>query len=559
MTPPGRPASSGSWQTVAMGRTLRGATALLVGALLLGSAASTSAALEGPPPVDPPPVEITPSQTPTPEPSPAMRTGEEVLFNYPVPGTADLSITDALVGLIDGTPAGESIVLSYFVIQPGHPVIDALLRAYSRGVSVKVVLDSGDGQKAKKNGAVDAAYAKLAETLGTAGDSFARQCNRSCITDEPDSINHNKFAAFSRTGDAVNVVFQGTGNLRADGSGDSAYNAGVILRGDQTTYQQYLGYFDDLYSERRVDQDNYHLWRPPLTSGPVTAYFFPRTDKTDTVSASLRSVNCTSQPTTVRVMAPFFSRKRVRNTLRDMAYAGCAVQVLARQDTMTRDFCDKLDTRKVAVKIAPSPTKDRVTIHAKYVLVDGSYGGGVDQRITWMGSHNFTDNALQRNDETFVQFADATVSNAFSQNFDRLWNDPAMSWGCSRAGAKDNAAVEKSGDTEVTKIARRSQTAKRALPKALRERQVLRPVRTAQGRKITTRAYCKRAGAPSKMRKQYRCRVVKGKVLPRVVIRSDKPLRVRIVQSAKATKRLLPFKRSAAYRYVPKKSRAVRL
>ena len=111
--------------------------------------------------MDPPPVEITPSQTPTPEPSPAMRTGEEVLFNYPVPGTADLSITDALVGLIDGTPAGESIVLSYFVIQPGHPVIDALLRAYSRGVSVKVVLDSGDGQKAKKNGAVDAAYAKL--------------------------------------------------------------------------------------------------------------------------------------------------------------------------------------------------------------------------------------------------------------------------------------------------------------------------------------------------------------------------------------------------------------
>ena len=53
------------------------------------------------------------------------------------------------------------------------------------------------------------------------------------------------------------------------------------------------------------------------------------------------------------------------------------------------------------MKIAPSPTKDRVTIPRKYVLVDGSYGGGVDQRITWMGSH-FTDNALQRNDETFV-------------------------------------------------------------------------------------------------------------------------------------------------------------
>ena len=264
VTPPSSRPSRRPWQTVAMGHTVRSAAALVVGALLLGSATSTGAALDGPPPVDPPPVEITASPAPAPEPSPTMRTGQEALFNYPVPGTPDLSISDALVDLVDGTPAGESIVLSYFVVQPGHPVIDALLRAYSRGVSVKVVLDSGDGQKAKKNGAVDAAYATLAETLGTAGDSFARQCNRSCITDEPDSINHNKFAAFSRTGDAVNVVFQGTGNLRVDGSGDSAYNAGVIIRGDQTTYQQYLGYFDDLYTERRVDKRQL----PPLAPAP---------------------------------------------------------------------------------------------------------------------------------------------------------------------------------------------------------------------------------------------------------------------------------------------------
>ena len=65
-----------------------------------------------------------------------------------------------------------------------------------------MVLDSGDGQKAKKNAAVDASYARPAETLGTSGESFARQCVRSRITDEPESINHNKFAAFSSTGGA---------------------------------------------------------------------------------------------------------------------------------------------------------------------------------------------------------------------------------------------------------------------------------------------------------------------------------------------------------------------
>lgn len=518
--------------------------------------AVTPAAAGGPPPVDPPVDPQPPAAAP---PSPSLRTGVEVLFNYPVPGTQDLAISDALSALIDDTGAGESIVLSYFVIQPNHPVIDALLRAFSRGVSVKVVLDSGDGQKAKKNAAIDASYARLAETLGTSGDSFAKQCNRSCITDEPDSINHNKFAAFSRTSDAQFVTFQGTGNLRADGSGDSAFNAAVVIRGDETTYRQYTGYFDDLAGERRVSKDNYDGYRPPATSGPVTAHFFPRTDKTDTLSASLRTASCAAQPTTVRVMAPFFSRKRVRNTLRDMANAGCNVQVLARQDTMTRDFCDKLDPGKVAVRIAPAPTKDRVTIHAKYVLVDGSYGGGADQRITWVGSHNLTDNALERNDETFMQFTDAAVANAFSGNWDRLWNDPSMSSGCSRAGAKDNASVEKSGDTEVTKIARRSQTVKRALPRKLRERQALRPVKTAQGKRLRSVAYCKQAGSKSGLRKQSRCRVVKRKGVPTLLLDSKRALRVRIVQKAKGNKRLLPYQRQAGYRYLPKRSTAIRL
>jgi phosphatidylserine/phosphatidylglycerophosphate/cardiolipin synthase-like enzyme len=532
-----------------MGRLYRLIAAAVTLLLLVGVPAAGD-----PPPVDPPP-DPQPSTGPTDAPVPT--TGREVLFNYPIPGTPDLTITDRLVGLIDATPAGESIVISYFVIQPNHPVIDALLRAYSRGVRVQVVLDSGDGQKAKKNAAVDAAYARLAETLGTSGGSFARQCVRSCITDEPESINHNKFAAFSSTGGADFVTFQGTGNLRADGSGDSAYNAAVILRGDEVTYRQYTGYFEDLYTERRVTKDNYDGYRRPIPAGSVTAHFFPRTDKTDTLTGYLRTTNCTWQPTTVRVMAPFFSRKRVRNTLRNMASAGCNVQVLARQDTMTRDFCEGL--APAAVKVAPAPTKDRVTIHAKYVLVDGSYNGGIDQRITWVGSHNLTDNALERNDETFMHFTDPAVAAAFSGNWDRLWNDPAMSSGCSRAGAKDNASVEKSGDTEVTKIARRSQTVKRALPRKLRERQALRPVKTAQGRTLRTTAYCKQAGTKGKLRKQFRCKVVRRNGVPTLLLDSKRPLRVRLIQRAKGNKRLLPFQRSAGYRYQPKRSSAIRL
>lgn len=484
----------------------------------------------------------------------------ESVFNYPVPGRPDLSLTTTLVDLIDQTPIGEQIRVSYFVVQPVHPVLDALLRAYNRGVSVRVVLDSGDGQLAKKNDQIDVSYARLAEQLGSnrSADSFAIQCEHSCVTDEKFTINHNKFAAFSRTGASDNVVFQSTGNLRADGSGDSAYNAAVVLRGNIPVYQQFVGYFQDLSEQIRVPNDDYAGFRPPVASGPVTAHFFPRNDGQDTVSAALRTINCTAQPTRVRVMASYFSREKVRDALRDMAYAGCTIQVLARQDNIARDFCDRLDPRKVLIKIAPSPKRDRVTIHAKYIVVNGSYGGRTGQAVTWMGSHNFTDNALERNDETFLKITDAQVNRDFRANFDRLWRSPAMSAGCARAGAKDGAAVEKGGDTEVTKIARRAQSLKRRLPRNLRKRQALRPVKTAQGKRLKVAVQCKRPGA-KRWRKQSRCRVIRRKGVAVLLLDSRRSLRVRVIQTAKGNKRLLPFKRITTYRYSPKKSRAVRV
>lgn len=536
------------------------ATLLAAGIAVLGVLSATTAQA-GPPPADPsaspsPFPSVTPSSTPTPEPTVSTaRTGQEVVFNYPVPGTPDLAISDRLVSLIDGTPQGESIRMSYFVVQVSHPVVDALLRAYSRGVDVRVVLDSGDGQKAKKNQAIDYAYARLAETLGT---DKAKQCNRSCITDEPVSINHNKFATFSRTGNAVETVFQSTGNLRPDGSGDSAYNAAVVIYGDPTIYAAYTGYFDDLFVERRVTKDNYDAYRQPVSSGPVTPHFFPRTDRKDTLAGWLNTVNCSVQPTSIRVMAAFFSRKSVRNSLVDLADAGCSVAVLARQETITQDFCMSLG-KKVVVKIAPSPKRDRVTIHAKYVLVNGNYAGANDQTITWMGSHNLTQTALDANDETFVQFTNADVYTPFTANWDRLWNDPLMTPGCVRAGARSEAEVERRADTETTKLSRRSQTVKRGLPKTLRKTQPLPPARTAQGKRIITRAYCKPAGSSKAYRKRATCRVVKRKGIAVVILDSRSAIRVRIVQKAKGSTRLLPYTRTADYRYSPKSKLARRV
>lgn len=535
------------------------ATILTAGAVAFGLLlpTSTQASVPPPDPTSSPSTFPSPSPTVTPSPSPSetsLRVGQESVFNYPIPGTPDLTISDKLVSLIQGTPQGESIEVSYFVAQAGHPVIDALLAAYSRGVRVRVVLDSGDGQLPKKNDAIDGAYARLAETIGTVN---ARQCKRACVTDEPLGINHNKFALFSRTGNAENVVFQSTSNLRPDGSGDSAYNAAVVMYGNRTVYEQYLGYFEDLVNERRVAKDNYDAYRPPVSADGVTTHFFPRTDRKDTIAGWLGTINCAASPTMVRVMASYFSRVKVRNALVRLADAGCTVAVLARQETITQEFCKGLG--KALVKIAPSPKRDRITIHGKYVTVNGNYSGLNDQTITWVGSHNFTDNALLNNDETFLQFSTPGINNDFVSNWERLWNDPVMTPGCIRAGARSEAEVERRADTETTKLSRRSQTVKRGLPVRLREKQALRPPRTAQGKLLRTSAQCKVVGSRGKLRQRPQCRVVRRNGVAVVLLDSKKPLRVRIVQKAGGSKRLLPYERIASYRYSPKKSVARKL
>ena len=83
---------------------------------------------------------------------------------------------------------------------------------------------------------------------------------------------------------------------------------------------------------------------------------------------------------------------------------------------MTRDFCDRSSTPEGRRRRSrPADGKDRVTIHRSTCSSIAPYGGGVDQRITWMGSHNFTDNALQRNDGPSCSSPTPRCRNAFSE------------------------------------------------------------------------------------------------------------------------------------------------
>jgi len=60
------------------------------------------------------------------------------------------------------------------------------------------------------------------------------------------------------------------------------------------------------------------------------------------------------------------------------------------------------------------------SVHSKYLLIDGMYNGAPDRKIVWTGSHNYSDNALRDNDETLLKVDDATVFDAFLENWLKL-------------------------------------------------------------------------------------------------------------------------------------------
>ncbi|MEZ5184119.1 MAG: DUF5979 domain-containing protein [Candidatus Nanopelagicales bacterium] len=359
----------------------------------------------------------------------------DTVFTYPQVGAPDRTIGSRLVQYLDQTPAGSEVAAAFFVTDPDYPVIDALIRAHDRGVNVRVVLDSGDRQSSATNQAADATFERLGLALGqdTSAPSFAMQCENACISKEDGSINHNKFVAMSASGDVSEVVFQSTANQRFAGSGDTAWNAAVVSSGNPDLYASYRDYFNDLAARRSVPDNDYHAVRPPVTYGKFTPYYFPRTDGTDSVSKGLMSVDCSPDATTVNVMASYFTRPKVRNRLNDMAQAGCGVRVIARSDHITREFCETL-LPPVDVRIGDPPSESAVGIHGKYVTISGGFGGTANRHLVWMGSHNFTYNALVRNDETFLLIDDHDVHDAFVDNFDRIWADQSLTPGCDRAG-----------------------------------------------------------------------------------------------------------------------------
>ncbi|WP_433356293.1 phospholipase D-like domain-containing protein [Microtetraspora malaysiensis] len=371
------------------------------------------------------------------------------VFNNPVGTTQERrAIFSQLVGLIDATPAGEQIRGSVFAIDDKE-IVDALLNAHRRGVSVKVILDDSTYVVASTHQEyANPAYDALKAGLGTddTKSSWAVVCDdqfedadgvddaeRGCLSSQRGSYNHNKFFIFSRTGplaDGVThskVVFQASSNLTA-WDANSAFQDSVTFS-DADVYEGYLKYHTMEYKARHSVNVTDSPYFSTLTGTKYRAYFTPRPDPnptnpaTDPLVNALNEVSCTyvgtdgrKHQTDVRIAHTFFynTRPQVADKLVDLRRKGCWVDVLARH--IDGDIEAKLSGAGIQYRECQSANNPAPYPHDKYLLIDGDYGGDITPRV-YMGSANLIGDSVRLSDETFVRITSADYHKAYLQHF----------------------------------------------------------------------------------------------------------------------------------------------
>ena len=341
------------------------------------------------------------------------------------------AISKRIAEMIKATPRGATIRIAQYRIDSTDPrVLPALRAAVSRGVKVKIVLDKSDRNlhPFADNG-LDDLRKQIGKRVGgngtdTAKASYIALCTDGCIGDR---YNHNKFYLFSTMGSKKKVVVQSTANVASDNL--DAWNAAFSVAGRSKLYQGYTAYFNDLV--RRKTNLNYYR---TVTDGPYKAYFFPRKSSTgdqddpttDTIWRTLDDqVRCTGNTsvgtqtnhrTIIRIAVWGFTREKIAQKLRALANQDCWIDVAINAPGEVSAEVRQALANHPRINVDNATANGR-WMHAKYLLVEGNYAGKPNSKVAFVGSHNFTLNALRHNDETWLKIDSASVHDQFRANF----------------------------------------------------------------------------------------------------------------------------------------------
>lgn len=355
-------------------------------------------------------------------------------------------INDHIVDSIYSAPKGSIIRIASWNIRK-RAVVKALVRAHQKGVTVRVLMASGNHNKRDYNR--DFVYLRnnLAKgnNRGTQPVSFARLCRSSCVG--PGGIMHIKMMLFSQAGSHRNIIMHGSGNL-TEAAIFNQWNDLQTHVGNWPAYKFMTDRFDQMATNRTIAARaihhgwrGTHLWVMPWQGGVA---------KGDPIMQALRPVRCWKGATTnshngrtiIRIAQTVLSGDRglkLAKRVAQLSRQGCTVRMIsAIQGKQVRKV---LAAGGVRSKIL---TRDRNGdgiyddyMHLKAMTIGGWYGGNRGAGFVWNGSHNWTSKSLW-SDETFQRSDAVGAYRLYSRWVDRYMNSR---WAHARTAGGSTADV----------------------------------------------------------------------------------------------------------------------
>lgn len=266
-------------------------------------------------------------------------------------------------------------------------VVDALINAHNRGVTVRVI---GDDEAAVGE------YASAYQALVTAGIPL--------VLDSSGQIQHNKFLVVDSQ-----TVWTGSTNFTDTGFTSNANNA--LLVTDAALANIYTLEFNEMWSGlfHGAKADNTpHLLDYAGTK--VESYFSP----TDNVAFAVWDELANAEES-VHFAMFFFTDNVLSDRLVNLAESGVAVQGLFDQlgEAGTGSDADSLCAAGAQIGVEGFAGK----LHHKFAIID-AYGS--DPTVI-LGSYNWTDSGAYENDENTLIIHSAALAQDYLAEWQTLW------------------------------------------------------------------------------------------------------------------------------------------
>ncbi len=363
----------------------------------------------------------------------AWEPSEGAVFNSPEgKPKAKWRIITHVEKTIRNTPKGETILIASYLFDRKQSV-DAMIDAHKREVHVQVVLDGEYGRthQARRLGRVLNRDNKpnLPKEDDPArwgpDESFLVYCQGSCRGGGDATNNHAKIYAFSKVGQARNVVMVSSSNLNGGGAKNGWNDLYTVVgkpaegfdpEAEPDVYGAYVRIHREMAQDTRLDNDR----MVEHTHGIYTSRFFPTVRSgrdVDPVYQDLQKVRCTGATggagrngrTLINVAMFWWSGTRGKYLAQKLINLdrrqGCDVRVI--YGAPGREVAKMLKTSAARGQIKLWDSRhDRngdgkmdLRTHSKYMLINGRFGADSSSWRVHTGSQNWGKGSMFGGDE----------------------------------------------------------------------------------------------------------------------------------------------------------------